>query len=65
MCVALYRQVGAVDACICAAESGALDNFESLTDVDRKHRGEGIGSALVNHAMKLPALLNAVCFRGD
>lgn len=29
---ALYESVGAVDACVCVAESGALDRFEDLTE---------------------------------
>lgn len=28
----MYRKAGTVDACICVAESGATDDFESLTD---------------------------------
>ncbi len=27
----MYREAGTVDACICVAESGALDDFQSLT----------------------------------
>ncbi|MGB3434785.1 short chain dehydrogenase [Achromobacter sp.] len=29
---AMYQAAGAVDACVCAAESGALDKFETLTE---------------------------------
>jgi NAD(P)-dependent dehydrogenase (short-subunit alcohol dehydrogenase family) len=28
----MYRAIGPVDACVCVAESGALDDFEKLTD---------------------------------
>ncbi|MBP0582731.1 short chain dehydrogenase [Labrys sp. LIt4] len=31
---ALYEAVGPVDACICVAESGALDRFEILTEAE-------------------------------
>lgn len=28
----MFREIGTVDACICTAASGAMDDFESLTD---------------------------------
>ncbi|MBD3886376.1 short chain dehydrogenase [Phormidium tenue FACHB-886] len=28
----MYREIDSVDACVCVAESGALDDFENLTD---------------------------------
>lgn len=31
---AMYKATGAVDACVCVAESGALDKFEELTEGD-------------------------------
>ncbi len=44
---AMYRNAGQIDGCICVAESGALDNFEELTEAAllENMRGKFFGQA--------------------
>lgn len=37
----MYREAGMLDACICVAESGAMDDFEGLTDAQMLENMQG------------------------
>jgi NAD(P)-dependent dehydrogenase (short-subunit alcohol dehydrogenase family) len=51
----MYREVGAVDACVCVAESGAMDDFATLTE----------GALLENMRGKLLGQINLVLLGKD
>jgi NAD(P)-dependent dehydrogenase (short-subunit alcohol dehydrogenase family) len=37
----MFREAGSIDACVCVAESGAMDDFETLTDAEMLENMQG------------------------